>query len=173
MPDPGSSSTRIDPRGPRFAATLTTLVLAAVLLTAPSPTATALLVVQTVLFAAGALGGVQRTPYAWLFKRLVRPRLAAPTELEDAAPPRFAQTVGLLFALVALTGFLTGATALGLVATGFALAAAFLNAAFGFCLGCEIYLLVRRALPQRSPADPTTDRTTTTGSGAVSVATER
>lgn len=172
MPDPGSSPTRIDPRGPRFAATLTTLVLAVVLLTAPSTPATALLVVQTLLFAAGAFGGVQRTPYAWLFKRLVRPRLGPPAELEDAAPPRFAQTVGLLFALVALTGFLTGATALGLVATGFALAAAFLNAAFGFCLGCEIYLLVRRVVPQRSSTSPDTT-VPTTGTGAVSVATER
>src|SRR5512139_82932 len=149
MPDPGTSSTRIDPRGPRFAATLTTALLAVVLLTAPSTTATALLVVQTALFAAGAIGGVQRTPYAWLFKRLVRPRLAPPTELEDAAPPRFAQTVGLVFALVALAGFGTGVTLLGLVATGFALAAAFLNAAFGFCLGCELYLLLRRAFPDR------------------------
>jgi hypothetical protein len=172
MPDPGSSPTRIDPRGPRFAATLTTLLLAVVLITAPSPTATALLVVQTALFAAGALGGVQRTPYAWLFKRLVRPRLAPPTELEDAAPPRFAQTVGLVFALVALTGFLTGATPLGLVATGFALAAAFLNAAFGFCLGCEMYLLVRRARPTAA-SRPTTDPHTTTGTGDVSVAIER
>lgn len=155
MPDPGTSPTRIDPRGPRFAATLTTLVLAVVLLTAPSSTATALLVVQAALFAAGALGGIQRTPYAWLFKRLVRPRLGPPGELEDAAPPRFAQTVGLAFALVALTGFLTGVTVLGLVATGFALAAAFLNAAFGFCLGCELYLLVRQALPNR-PTPSTT-----------------
>ena len=145
-----SSNTRIDPRGPRFAATLTTALLAVVLLTAPSPAAVALLVAQTVLFAVGAVGGIQRTPYAWLFKRLVRPRLAPPTELEDAAPPRFAQAVGLGFALVALAGFLTGATLLGLVATGFALAAAFLNAAFGFCLGCEMYLLGRRALPART-----------------------
>ncbi|HET7534733.1 MAG TPA: DUF4395 domain-containing protein [Nocardioidaceae bacterium] len=160
MPDPGTSPTRIDPRGPRFAATLTTLVLAVVLLTAPSPTATALLVVQAALFAAGALGGIQRTPYAWLFKRLVRPRLGPPGELEDAAPPRFAQTVGLAFALVALTGFLTGVTVLGLVATGFALAAAFLNAAFGFCLGCELYLLVRQALPNR-PTPSTTYSSTT------------
>lgn len=141
---------RVDPRGPRFAATLTTVLLAVVLLTAPSPLATTLLVVQAVLFAAGAFAGVQRTPYAWLFKRLVRPRLGAPTELEDAAPPRFAQGVGLAFALVALAGFLAGATLLGLVATGFALAAAFLNAAFGFCLGCEVYLLGRRVLPHRS-----------------------
>lgn len=157
MPDPGTSPTRIDPRGPRFAATLTTLVLAVVLLTAPSPTATVLLVVQAALFAAGALGGIQRTPYAWLFKRLVRPRLGPPGELEDAAPPRFAQTVGLAFALVALTGFLTGFTVLGLVATGFALAAAFLNAAFGFCLGCELYLLVRQALPNRPTPSTTTN----------------
>jgi hypothetical protein len=176
MPDPGPSPTRIDPRGPRFAATLTAALLAVVLLTAPSPTATALLVVQAALFAAGAFGGVQRTPYAWLFKRLVRPRLGPPAELEDAAPPRFAQTVGLAFALVALTGFATGATALGLVATGFALAAAFLNAAFGFCLGCEVYLLVRRVLPTRSSATPgtttartsTTDTDTATSSGAAS-----
>ena len=157
MPDPGTSPTRIDPRGPRFAATLTTLVLAVVLLTAPSPTATVLLVVQAALFAAGALGGIQRTPYAWLFKRLVRPRLGPPGELEDAAPPRFAQAVGLAFALVALTGFLTGVTVLGLVATGFALAAAFLNAAFGFCLGCELYLLVRQALPNRPTPSTTTN----------------
>lgn len=142
-----SSTTRIDPRGPRFAATLTTALLAVVLLTAPSVTATTLLAVQAVLFAAGAVGGIQRTPYAWLFKRLVRPRLAPPTELEDARPPRFAQTVGLGFAVVGLAGFLSGADLLGLVATGFALAAAFLNAAFGFCLGCELYLLLRRLAP--------------------------
>ena len=161
MPDPGSDPVRIDPRGPRFAATLTTLLLALVLVTAPSTTATALLVVQAALFAVGAVAGIQRTPYAWLFKRLVRPRLAPPTELEDAAPPRFAQAVGLAFAVVGLAGFLTGVTALGLVATGLALAAAFLNAAFGFCLGCEMYLLLRRALPNRAtPTTPVEDTAT-------------
>jgi hypothetical protein len=169
MPPSGSNPARIDPRGPRFAATLTTALLAVVLLTAPSPTATALLVVQTALFAVGASGGVQRTPYAWLFKRLVRPRLGPPAELEDAAPPRFAQAVGLAFALVALAGFATGVTALGLVATGLALAAAFLNAAFGFCLGCEIYLLVRRLPAFRSTATPeTTTADTATNPGAAS-----
>ena len=150
LADAPSAADRIDPRGPRFAATLTTVLLAVVLLTAPSPLATTLLVVQAALFAAGAFAGNQRPPYSWLFKRLVRPRLGAPTELEDAAPPRFAQAVGLGFALVALAGDLTGATLLGAVATGAALAAAFLNAAFGFCLGCELYLLGRRALPARA-----------------------
>ncbi|MGZ4485681.1 MAG: DUF4395 family protein, partial [Nocardioidaceae bacterium] len=79
---------QIDPRGPRFAATLTTGVLAVALLVAPSPVTVLLLAVQAAVFAVGVLAGVQHTPYAWLFKALVRPRLAAPTELEDAAPPR-------------------------------------------------------------------------------------
>ncbi len=156
MSDPRPASGRIDPRGPRLAATLTTVVLAAVLLSAPSAVATALLAAQAVLFAIGAVAGVQRTPYAWLFKRVVRPRLGAPEELEDAAPPRFAQAVGLGFALIGLVGFLSGADLVGLVATGLALAAALLNAAFGFCLGCEIYLRVRRVVPaRRGDAVPT------------------
>jgi hypothetical protein len=141
------AQTQIDPRGQRFAATLTALLLAVVLVFAPSPAAVTLLAVQTVLFAIGAVAGAQRTPYALLFKHLLRPRLAAPKELEDAAPPRFAQAVGLVFAVVALLGYLSGASLLGAVATGFALGAAFLNAAFGFCLGCEVYLLVRRIAP--------------------------
>jgi hypothetical protein len=136
--------TLIDPRGARFAATLTSVVLALVLLTAPGTFATALLGAQAAVFAVGATVGVQRTPYAWLFRSLIRPRLGAPTELEDAAPPRFAQTVGLGFALVGLVGLLTGATTLGLVAVGLALAAALLNATVGLCLGCEVYLLIKR-----------------------------
>ncbi len=136
--------TLIDPRGPRFAATLTTVVLAAVLLTAPSGFATGLLAAQAAVFAVGAVAGIQHTPYAWLFRSLLKPRLAPPTELEDAAPPRFAQAVGLGFAGVGLLGLLVGATTLGLIAVGLALAAALLNAALGFCLGCEVYLLARR-----------------------------
>lgn len=137
--------TTIDPRGARFAAALTTAVLAVVLLTAPGPVATGLLAVQAVVFAVGASRGVQHTAYAWVFRTVVRPRLAAPSHLEDAAPPRFAQTVGLAFAVLGLVGLLAGAEVLALVAVGFALAAALLNAAFGFCLGCEVYLLLRRA----------------------------
>ncbi len=137
-------SGRIDPRGPRFAATLTTLVLAVALLSTTTALTVALLAAQAVLFAIGAFAGIQNTPYGWAFRTLLRPRLGPPDELEDATPPRFAQAVGLGFAVVALAGFLTGATLLGAVATGAALAAAFLNAAFGFCLGCEVYLLGKR-----------------------------
>ncbi|MEV6979549.1 DUF4395 domain-containing protein [Kitasatospora sp. NPDC093806] len=131
---------QIDPRGPRFAAALTTVVLIAVLLTG----STVLLALQALVFALGALGGPRRSPYGWLYRTFVRPRLAPPTETEDERPPRFAQGVGLVFAAVGTLGFLSGVAWLGLLATGFALAAAFLNAVFGYCLGCEMYLLIRR-----------------------------
>lgn len=131
---------RIDARGPRFGAALTSAVLAAVLITGSGW----LLAVQTLFFAIGAAAGVQHTPYGLLFRLLVRPRLAPPADLEDPAPPRFAQGVGLAFGALGLAGYLAGPRWLALAATGCALAAAFLNAAFGYCLGCEAYLLLRR-----------------------------
>ncbi|MFT3873105.1 MAG: DUF4395 domain-containing protein [Nocardioides sp.] len=141
----------VDPRGQRFAATVTAVILAAVLILAPGLVATLLLAAQVVLFAIAAIVGVKETPHAWVFRSLIRPRLGAPTELEDPAPPRFAQGVGLVFATVGLIGLLTGATTLGLVATGLALAAAVLNAVFGFCLGCELYLLKKRITTRNTP----------------------
>ncbi len=146
-PQHTGAGTGIDPRGPQFAAGLTSLVLIGVLLLAPGTAATVLLAVQAVLFAIGATRGVQHTPYSWLFRTLVRPRLGAPGELEDPAPPRFAQTVGLGFALVGLVAFIAGADLVGEIAVGFALLAALLNAVFRFCLGCELYLLIRRVTP--------------------------
>jgi hypothetical protein len=126
-------------------ATVTTVLLAVALLAAPGTLTVVLLAVQAVLFALGVGLGPGRTPLGWAFRTLVRPRLAPPVDLEDSGPPRFAQGVGLAFAVVALAGYLAGADLLGSVATGLALAAAFLNAAFGFCLGCELYLLGKRA----------------------------
>ena len=133
----------LDPRGPQLAAGITAVVLVAVLLL-PQPAATVVLAGQAVLFAIGALRGVQATPHAWLFRTLVRPRLAPPAELEAPEPPRFAQAVGLAFALVGLVAFLAGATLVAQVAVGAALVAALLNAVFAFCLGCEVYLIARR-----------------------------
>jgi len=139
-----TTSNQIDPRGPRFTAGVTLVLFAAVLLTAPGATAAVLLAVQTAFFAIGAGRGVQYTPTAVVFKKFIRPRLKAPTHLEDPAPPRFAQTVGLVFTVVALAAFATGVDTVGFVFAAFALAAAFLNAVFGFCLGCELYLLGKR-----------------------------
>jgi hypothetical protein len=134
---------QIDPRGPRFAAWLTSAVLAVVLVTGSGW----LLAGQAAVFAVGVLAGLHRSPYGLVYRRLVAGRLGPPAELEPAAPPRFAQAVGLLFAVVGAVGYLTGLTPLGIVATAAALAAAFLNAAFGFCLGCELYLIIRRIIP--------------------------
>ncbi|GAA5008789.1 DUF4395 domain-containing protein [Streptomyces siamensis] len=130
----------IDVRGPRFGAAVTAVVLAVVLITGSAW----LLAWQTLAFALGAAGGVGRSPYGWLFRRAVRPRLGPPTDFESPEPPRFAQAVGLFFAIVGLAGYAIGPEWLGQAATGCALAAAFLNAAFGYCLGCEMYLVIRR-----------------------------
>ena len=143
-PAPTGVHAGIDPRGPQLTAGITAVVLVAVLLL-PSPWAAALTAVQAVLFAIGVSRGVQNTPHAWLFRTVIRPRLAPPAELEDPAPPRFAQGVGLAFTLVALLGFAAGATLLAQVAIGLALVAALLNAVFRLCLGCELYLLFKRS----------------------------
>lgn len=141
-----ATRTQIDPRGPRFGAAVTTVVLAIALATIGTPLGTALVAWQTLVFALGAIVGLSAQPYGVVYRHLIRPRLGAPTELEDEAPPRFAQAVGLVFLAVALVAVLLGATVVATVAVAFALAAAFLNAVFGLCLGCEMYLIGRRLL---------------------------
>jgi hypothetical protein len=134
-------SAGIDPRGPRFAAVITTVVLSAALVLA-SPV---LLALQAVVFAIGAFSRrPERRPYGILFRTFVRPRIGPPEHLEDPASSRFAQACGLAFTVVGLLGFALGAQWLALGAIAFALAAAFLNAAFDFCIGCEIYVRAQR-----------------------------
>ena len=130
----------IDARGPRFSAALTTVVLAIALVTGSLWVAT----FQAVVFAIGAIKGPQFTPYAFIYRTLIKPRLKSPLRTEDVRPPKFAQSIGLIFALVALVGSASGAPVVFTVAIAAALAAAFLNAAFDFCLGCQIYLLLAR-----------------------------
>ena len=136
-----TSTTIIDARGPRFGAVITTAVLA----TALATNNLWVIVAQAVVFAIGAFKGTQFTPYAFIYKNIVKPRLKGEVPIEDVRPPQFAQSVGLLFALTALVGLVVGITPIFTVAVALALAAAFLNAAFNFCLGCEIYLLLLRA----------------------------
>lgn len=135
----------IDPRGPRVGALITTVVLAVVLITGSGW----LLAAQALIFACGAVLGLRYAPYGLLYRYLIRPRLGPPSELEPEAPPRFAQAVGLVFAITGAAGYAAGLTWLGVAATACALAAAFLNGVFGFCLGCEMYLLIRRIWPGR------------------------
>ena len=132
--------TLIDVRGPRFSATLTVIVLAIALATQN----VWVLAFQALVFAIGAIRGPQFTPYAFIFKRIVKPRLRGEVVTEDSRPPQFAQSVGFVFALVGLLGAAIGSVPVFSIAVGFALAAAFLNSVFNYCLGCEMYLLVLR-----------------------------
>ena len=151
----------IDPRGPRFGATLTlvTLTIELILLLA-NPEALSssnsltgnfftpaglLLTYITVIFAIGAFAGIGKHPYGAIFKAVVRPRLAAPTELEDPKPPTFAQLIGFFISLAGLVFAVLGISTGAIIAVAFAFVAAFLNSVFGYCLGCQIYVLLVRA----------------------------
>jgi len=135
----------IDARGPRFSATITTIVLATALVTHN----VWVLIAQGLVFLIGATRGPQFTPYGLLFKKFIKPRLKKEAPTEDVRPPKFAQSVGLIFALVGIFGAVVDRGLIFTVATGFALAAAFLNAAFNYCLGCEMYLLIVRTTTRR------------------------
>lgn len=145
---------RVDVRGPRFAAWVTTAVLAITLIVSSIDLAAAavLLALQAVIFAIGALGGPRKHPYGLIFAKVVAPRLRPVSEKEPVPPLKFAQAVGFVFALVGTVGFGTGLAALGLTATALALVAAFLNAAFAVCLGCQLYPLVARLRRSPTPA---------------------
>jgi hypothetical protein len=145
-PAPPPTGREVDVRGPRAAAWVTSAVLAVALLTGSG----ALVALQAAVFAVGAFAGLRYAPYGVLFRVLVAPRLGPVREREPEAPARFAQLVGLVLAVVGAAGYLSGAPLVGAVATGLALVAALLNAATGFCLGCELYLTVRRARPART-----------------------
>lgn len=147
-PAPG----QVDVRGPRFAAWITTGVLVLVLIASAVsiPLAAVLITVQAVVFAIGAAAGPRRSPYGVLYAKLVAPRVGPPSEVEPVAPLRFAQLVGLVFAVLSLIGFAAGSTVVGVIFAAFALFAAFLNAAFGICLGCKIYPLALRLRPSAS-----------------------
>lgn len=138
----------IDPRSPRFGAGITAVLLLLVIglaLGGAGLAATIIFAAITVLFAWGAFAGVKRHPYGALFRAAVRPRLAPPAELEDPAPPTFAQGVGFAITLIGLVLHLAGVPYALVVAASAAFVAAFLNSVFAFCLGCQLYLLLVRA----------------------------
>jgi hypothetical protein len=141
----------IDPRGPRFGAAITNILSIVIFFlaldegTLNSDIAYLLLVYAAGLFAVGAFFGTSSHPYAWLYKTLIKPRLAAPKELEDPRPPQFAQAIGLFVAAVGIVLQLVGVR-YGVAAAAAALfAATTLQAYFAYCVGCQIYLALKRA----------------------------
>jgi len=139
----------IDARGPRYTAAITTVVLSAALVTESN----LIIGFQFAVFLSAVLFGLRRSLYGFIYRNLIQPRLSGPVPSENEAAPRFAQLVGALFAATALLGGLTGNTAVFLIATSFALGAALLNAAFGFCLGCQFYLILLRAKSRLSSSN--------------------
>ena len=144
-----NTSAQVDVRGPRFAAWVTTAVLIVVLAVSGFSTVAAavVLALQAVVFAIGAARGPRQHPYGLIFANVIAPRLRPVSEREPVPPLKFAQLVGFVFAVVGVAGFAFGVPLLGVIATAFALFAAFLNAAFGICLGCQLYPLVARLRP--------------------------
>ncbi|MBS4727562.1 DUF4395 domain-containing protein [Mycobacterium sp. SM1] len=137
---------QVDVRGPRFAAWMTAAVLVGTLAISgcSSGAAAVVLALQAAVFGIGARYGPRRHPYGWLFRAAVAPRLGPVGEREPVPPLKFAQLLGFVFAVAGTAGFAAGIPLLGVIATGAALAAAFLNAAFGICLGCQLYPLIAR-----------------------------
>lgn len=147
-----TDTTQVDVRGPRVAAWITTTVLVVTLITSAfsSPAAAVILGAQAIVFAISAVRGPRHSPYGALFAKLVAPRLGPVREREPVPPLKFAQLVGLFFAAIGVIGFAAAVPLLGVIATAFALFASFLNAAFGICLGCQLYPFVARL--RRAPA---------------------
>jgi hypothetical protein len=136
----GKPERLIDARGPRYTAAITTLVLSTALVTESN----LIIGFQFAVFLSAVLFGLRKSFYGFIYRNLIQPRLSGPIPSESEAAPRFAQLIGALFAAAALAGGLRGNTAVFLIATSFALGAAFLNAAFGYCLGCQFYLILLR-----------------------------
>ncbi len=150
----------IDPRGPRFVAGITAVLLLIDVflgLTGLSTQGVAeasigarigdpafLLLLAIALLFLWSVVSPKTAPWGVLYRTLVQPRLSPPTELEDPRPPRFAQGVGLFVTAVGLLLHLFGVPWALPIAAAFAFVAAFLNAVFGFCLGCQMYLLLQR-----------------------------
>jgi len=165
---PSTPPVGIDPRGPRFGAAITAVLLLVTIATGLGGAATPqadilarasepafiLLIVIGAIFAWGAFAGITRHPYGILFRKLVQPRLTQTTEREAPTPPTFAQGVGLFVTLIGVVLHLIGVP-YGLVgAAAAAFIAAFLNSVFAYCLGCQMYLLLVRAgvLGRKGPA---------------------
>ena len=149
------SSKGIDPRGPRFGAGITAVLMVLVIyfsLAAETINlALGIMVFSVTMFVFGTALGPAKHPYSYVYKYLVRPRLKPPTALENATPVHFAQFVGLLVTGTGLVLHLLGVAYALPIAAAAAFTAAFLNAVFAYCLGCQMYLGLKRigVIPSR------------------------
>ena len=153
---PVRAEPRLDPRGVRFSAALTSVVLALVLVSSSGWLAAA----QAVVFGSARSPGCGSRPTACSTECCSRPGWVPPAEREDAAPVRFSQTVGLVFAVVAHGRLPVRAHRARARRHRVRAGGRPLNAVFGFCLGCEMYALLARLRAPRAPAPEKTPCTT-------------
>jgi uncharacterized protein DUF4395 len=127
----------IDPRGHRFGAALSGLILlGSFVLNAPIGVAVAL-----ASLGVSAAFGLRWSVYGMAWRRIVRALRLPPTEPEHEYPPRFAMTLGSVGLTLSLVAFALGASTAG---WGLALAVASLQvllATTGYCVGCRMYFL--------------------------------
>jgi hypothetical protein len=137
--DPYRDLDVIDARAPRFNQIVVGSVTLAALLTGVWPLV-ALMGLQLIV---GLRFGRRYCLPCLIYFEVIQPRFGE-GPIEDARPPRFANIVGAVFLSTAAVAFAVDLSALGWVLTGMVSALAFLAAATGFCVGCEIYKLVAR-----------------------------
>ena len=129
---------QIDPRGQRFGAGVSAVVLALAFVLALPWLA---VLVGLNLAVSAAFGTRFFLPgRAWPTVRRAL-RLGPPAELEHEYPPRFAQALGATFLGLAAVAFVLGATPLGWLLVGAVAALQVLLAATGICVGCRLYVL--------------------------------
>ena len=104
-----------------------------------------LLVPLTYGFWARVLTGPTLSPLGQFATRVVAPRLREHERLVPGPPKRFAQAIGVAFSTTASVLWLLGTTGAARVVVAALAGAAFLEAAFGLCLGCRAFALLMRA----------------------------
>ena len=142
-PRPTRAPRRIDPRAYRFSAAITSAVLV-IGLVLGLPWGLAPLAGQTLVFAIGAVLGLEAQPYLRLFSKRVRPRLDPAESMVDPRPAQFDQALGLGLMATALLAGLLSLPVLFYLPVVVALVDSALTAATGRCPGAHAYAHVQR-----------------------------
>jgi hypothetical protein len=127
----------IDPRGHRFGAALSAVLLiaSAVLGWVPG------VALALVSIGISAAFGMRYSIYGAIWRRLARIIRLPKVELEHEYPPRFAQTLGSVALVLSLAALVVGLPVLGWVLALGVAGLQTLLAATGYCLGCRLYFL--------------------------------
>jgi hypothetical protein len=109
-------------------------------------------------FVARVASGPRFSPLGQIATRVVAPRLPQYAKYVPGPPKRFAQAMGATFTVGALILWLLGHPLGAYVLLALLLVPAFLEAAFGYCVGCKIFaFLMRRGVIPESVCEECAD----------------